>query len=1202
MGSEQYEQVAPELQGISRELGGDFVLGVRDQTQMEEDVMAEVDESMRRQDAENNAKSLAKVQKQLSVLQTRLNALEEEYELPPAGTTRKGVQTKIHRVRDRIEELEDTEREILERISSGQSREEQLGLMILGKETEREKLIRTGKITPFDNVRGVRQAQTGGEPSGGIGVAEAPTIADVKVEADEEGVVDAAPRTRTTIKRRVKTEDNDDDEFTPTGSDAYDEDEEEPPENSDEVGSDEQEDLGLGGSSSSRSFASHHNRHADDGDEATYQKRLTAWASRRRWHRAKRERGVHYAEAIPAEQLEADADLEMTQPSPQDDDAEFDGGFRIPGDIHSCLFDYQRTCVKWLWELRSQETGGIIGDEMGLGKTIQVIAFLAGLQFSNLLHGPILIVCPATVLRQWVQELHKWWPPFRAIILHSSGSGLVPSSLDDDVEDFDPEKDAEEKLFDDGDGDIYEDRRGGGGADGKKRFKKRKLAPVKKQKSANAKKMLGRAGALVDRVLQHGHILITTYAGIRVYSEKLLPVKWACAVLDEGHQIKNPDADITIACKQLRTPHRIILTGTPIQNNLTELWSLYDFVFPGRLGTLPVFQAQFAIPVQLGGYSNATNIQVQTAYKCACVLRDLISPYMLRRTKADVASDLPKKTEQVLFCRLTPYQREEYERFLRSDEVASILSGKRQSLYGIDIMRKICNHPDILLRETKQNDADYGAVEHSGKMKVVQALLRMWKTQGHRTLLFCQTIQMQDILEEFLKAEGYRYRRMDGSTPIKNRIALVDEFNGDGSVFVFLLTTRVGGLGINLTGANRIIIYDPDWNPSTDVQARERAWRIGQRKDVTIYRLMTSGTIEEKIYHRQIFKQFLTNKILKDPRQRRFFKNNDLNDLFTLGGADEHGTETGDLFHGTSAEIDVPSPENGTGTSRGKGKRKADGDEALESIATLDRVDEYTPQADDETTQSNSTDAAIPTANDDDRVLKSLFSKSGVHSALHHDVIMDASSPEQLIIEKEASRVANEAIAALRQSRKRIRQREGVHVPTFTGRNGAAGMDSPRRFGSITPRGSPLASPRMSSRPAVSGFGSGSASGFNSVSGSARASPNVGGNAGGPASSASILGNLRNRSAIERNSDGLTGPVDVGSIDRNGRQGMILQIQEFLGAREGRATTQEILRHFKNQVKNDDAIAFKKMLKGIATLTQPETPGPAIWVLKNDFK
>lgn len=200
------------------------------------------------------------------------------------------------------------------------------------------------------------------------------------------------------------------------------------------------------------------------------------------------------------------------------------------------------------------------------------------------------------------------------------------------------------------------------------------------------------------------------------------------------------------------------------------------------------------------------------------VLRDLIMPYLLRRMKADVNAQLPKKTEHVLFCSLTEEQRAVYRAFLASSEVEQILDGSRNSLFGIDVMRKICNHPDLLEREQSCQDPDYGNPERSEKMKVVAQVLKVWKDQGHRVLLFAQTQQMLDILESFLIASGYEYRRMDGLTPVKQRMALIDEYNNSSDVFIFILTTKVGGLGTNLTGANRVIIFDPDWNPSTDVQ------------------------------------------------------------------------------------------------------------------------------------------------------------------------------------------------------------------------------------------------------------------------------------------------------------------------------------------------------------------------------------------------
>ena len=178
------------------------------------------------------------------------------------------------------------------------------------------------------------------------------------------------------------------------------------------------------------------------------------------------------------------------------------------------------------------------------------------------------------------------------------------------------------------------------------------------------------------------------------------------------------------------------------------------------------------------------------------------------------------------------------------------------------------------------------------------------ETSGTSNFLFSQTRQMFDILERFIR-DLPKFSIEEWMAEPPSEYVRVSSTNSITRIIdrVFLLTTRVGGLGINLTGADRVIIFDPDWNPSTDVQARERAWRLGQKREVTIYRLMTSGTIEEKIYHRQIFKQFLTNKIFKDPKQRRFFKMNDLHDLFSLAGSEAEGTETGDMFAGTEMSV-----------------------------------------------------------------------------------------------------------------------------------------------------------------------------------------------------------------------------------------------------------------------------------------------------------
>lgn len=286
--------------------------------------------------------------------------------------------------------------------------------------------------------------------------------------------------------------------------------------------------------------------------------------------------------------------------------------------------------------------------------------------------------------------------------------------------------------------------------------------------------------------------------------------------------------------------------------------------------------------------------------------------------KSDVklALQLPEKNEQILFCRLSKEQKEEYTGYLNSRECKYLLKTKTKILAALIQLRKICNHTDILTDKYFKNPqwvnhsdydlakaGEHGYFKRSGKMVVVDTLLRLWKKQEGRVLLFSQSRAMLDILEKYVQEQEYSYYRMDGTTAAATRAKMVENFNKNSSIFLFLLTTKVGGLGINLTGANKIIIFDPDWNPSNDLQARERAWRIGQSRNVTIYRLLTSGTIEEKIYHRQIFKTFLSNKILKDPRQKRFFKTNDMHELFSYTCVDDKMVESSALLAGTGSEI-----------------------------------------------------------------------------------------------------------------------------------------------------------------------------------------------------------------------------------------------------------------------------------------------------------
>ena len=287
-----------------------------------------------------------------------------------------------------------------------------------------------------------------------------------------------------------------------------------------------------------------------------------------------------------------------------------------------------------------------------------------------------------------------------------------------------------------------------------------------------------------------GGILVTSYSGVTNFQEALHKESFDYIILDEGHKIRNPDAQITLAVKQFSTSHRIILSGSPLQNNLKELWSLFDFIYPGKLGTLPVFMQQFSVPITIGGYSNANKTQVATAYKCATILRDTINPYLLRRMKKDVNDHihLPAKNDQVLFCRLTEEQRNLYKEYLGGLEVKNILSGRVKVFTGLMTLRKICNHTDLYdirekhvggpsAEENEKDYYDYGHWKRSGKMIVIEGLLKLWKKQDHKVLLFSQSKQMLLILQKFVKSKGYTYMKMDGQTSIGSRQNIINSFN-----------------------------------------------------------------------------------------------------------------------------------------------------------------------------------------------------------------------------------------------------------------------------------------------------------------------------------------------------------------------------------------------------------------------------------------
>lgn len=383
-----------------------------------------------------------------------------------------------------------------------------------------------------------------------------------------------------------------------------------------------------------------------------------------------------------------------------------------------------------------------------------------------------------------------------------------------------------------------------------------------------------------EMLIRKRGVFVLSYETFRMCT--LLPV-FDVVFLDEGHKIKNKESLISQSTKRIQAKCRFVVTGTPIQNNLTELWSIFDFVNPSLLGSYTTFQDEFERKIK----PCKTEKEKQTSYQYSVMLRSIIEPFILRRMKASVEHILPHKLDKVIFISLTDKQSQMYLEALKSKRFEILGKSRPKSkdalLGALTYLRKICNHP-LLVDENQSLKHNYNVssdtenldlkhvsvselVNDSSKLKMTFNMLDQWYNEKNRVLLFFQTYKMLQIAKAGIAnlRPYFKFVEMSGKTPTSKRSKIIEVFNNDASCFIFLLTTRVGGLGLNLTGANRIIIYDPDWNPSTDSQAKERAYRYGQTSDVEIYRLICRDTIEEKIYQKQIYKDCLSRKILADP-------------------------------------------------------------------------------------------------------------------------------------------------------------------------------------------------------------------------------------------------------------------------------------------------------------------------------------------------
>ncbi|XP_047438251.1 chromodomain-helicase-DNA-binding protein 5 isoform X5 [Mugil cephalus] len=475
------------------------------------------------------------------------------------------------------------------------------------------------------------------------------------------------------------------------------------------------------------------------------------------------------------------------------------------------LHPYQLEGLNWLRFSWAQGTDTILADEMGLGKTVQTIVFLYSLYKEGHSKGPFLVSAPLSTIINWEREFEMWAPDFYVVTYTG---------------DKDSRAIIRENEF------TFEDS---AVKSGRKVFRMKKDTPIK------------------------FHVLLTSYELITIDQAILGSITWACLVVDEAHRLKNNQSKFFRILNGYKIYYKLLLTGTPLQNNLEELFHLLNFLTPERFNNLEGFLEEFA------------DISKEDQIK---KLHDLLGPHMLRRLKADVFKNMPAKTELIVRVELSPMQKKYYKFILtRNFEALNSKGGGNQvSLLNIMMdLKKCCNHPYLFpvaaVEAPVLPNGSYDGnllVKSSGKLTLLQKMLKKLKDEGHRVLIFSQMTKMLDLLEDFLEFEGYKYERIDGGITGGLRQEAIDRFNAPGAQqFCFLLSTRAGGLGINLASADTVIIYDSDWNPHNDIQAFSRAHRIGQNKKVMIYRFVTRGSVEERITQVAKRKMMLTHLVVR---------------------------------------------------------------------------------------------------------------------------------------------------------------------------------------------------------------------------------------------------------------------------------------------------------------------------------------------------
>ncbi|XP_032428421.1 DNA repair and recombination protein RAD54-like isoform X1 [Xiphophorus hellerii] len=528
------------------------------------------------------------------------------------------------------------------------------------------------------------------------------------------------------------------------------------------------------------------------------------------------------------------------------------------------LRPHQREGVKFLWDCVTGRRipgsyGCIMADEMGLGKTLQCITLMWTLLRQSLNAKPeinkAIVVSPSSLVRNWYNEVGKWL-----------GGRISPVAID-----------------------------GGSKED------------IDKQ--------------LVNFISQHGlkvatPILIISYETFRLHADVLHRGKVGLVICDEGHRLKNADNQTYQALHSMNAQRRVLISGTPIQNDLLEYFSLVHFVNAGILGTAQEFKKRFELPILKGRDADASNRDREEGEEKLKELISIVNRCLIRRTSDILSKYLPVKIEQVVCCKLTPLQTELYMRFLKQAKPTETLREGRinvSSLSSITSLKKLCNHPALIYDKCVEEEEGFEGALHlfppgystkvlepqlSGKMVTLDYILAVTRsTTGDKVVLVSNYTQTLDLFEKLCRFRRYLYVRLDGTMSIKKRAKIVEKFNSpQNPEFIFMLSSKAGGCGLNLIGANRLVMFDPDWNPANDEQAMARVWRDGQKKTCYIYRLISTGTIEEKILQRQAHKKALSSCVVDEEQDvERHFSLGQLRELFTLN--EETASDTHDKFH-----------------------------------------------------------------------------------------------------------------------------------------------------------------------------------------------------------------------------------------------------------------------------------------------------------------